>query len=46
MTAEDMVQRGLQYLYGDSVEQNDELAAQWFRKAADLGNESAKAKLQ
>ena len=36
---------GLKFRYGTGVPSNDELAARWFKKAADQGNLSAKANL-
>lgn len=39
------VKLGKAYMYGDGLSKNDELAAKWFRKAADQGDASAEDQL-
>ena len=43
--AEAMLELGLHYLDGNDTEQNAEIAAQWFRNAAEAGNVEAQRRL-
>lgn len=43
--AEAMLELGLHYLAGNGTEQNAEIAAQWFRNAAEAGNVEAQRQL-